>query len=364
MPEHTILAPPAADSPASTSAARLAAARRLLDELGVDPTELAAADAPTVWVLIDQCLSLLTSRRSAATFRTHLERFGRGAGPVCDQLCEPCMDPGTPWRAHDDTRRLRRDDSFVCRCGCAKCLASRLELEPAGDRRVGSDVLTEEAVTAVALIARRIAVKHGVLDNRARATRGLRQKPADGIGAQESAISAMRRLFRSARRQLDGENPALEVAKPRRPSDSRRALCDFELVELYDLTACGGDDPELDTLLVDVGLETGARREGAVNLVVGRIHRSEQLVTLIDKYQRPQQAPVSAELVERLLAHAVARGGPVCDPDDTALRPDAPVFWYRQRTTGIFRPITSRRFDTLHKRWQTSLGWGRDLGVT
>jgi integrase len=38
------------------------------------------------------------------------------------------------------------------------------------------------------------------------------------------------------------------------------------------------------------------------------------------------------------------------------------VFWYRNRN-GSSSKVTSRRFDTLHERWQTALPWANDERV-
>ena len=67
-----------------------------------------------------------------------------------------------------------------------------------------------------------------------------------------------------------GPNPALEVDKPHRSRGRRHALADFELIELYQVTCTGGDDPLLDQLIFDTGMELGTRRDGACRLTVGQ----------------------------------------------------------------------------------------------
>ena len=124
-------------------------------------------------------------------------------------------------------------------------------------------------------------------------------------------------------------------------------------MELRHLTANGGDDPALDELLFDFSVATAARRDGACALIVGRIYRTKQMIGMIEKYGHEVEMPVSVKMIERLLAHAIERGGPQCDPTSDIYRPDAPVFWRREGRLG-FKPVTGRRFDTLHHRWQTS----------
>lgn len=160
---------------------------------------------------------------------------------------------------------------------------------------------------------------------------------------------------------VDGYD-GLDVPKPHRSGRERRPLRDHELLELSHLTGTGGNDPELDLLLFDFGLETGARRSGAYGLTVAQIRPQSQIIAVKDKYGREQDAPVSERLIRRLLSHAISRGGPECDPASPEYLPDSPVFYYRARGGG-YEPITSRRFDTLHERWQKDLDWAAEEQV-
>ncbi|MGC8511348.1 MAG: hypothetical protein ACP5PB_10825, partial [Acidimicrobiales bacterium] len=337
------------DTIETTHAKEIAAKLRELEALGIDVSSLRSAPVPTVADFTGQCLSLFASQNTARTYRTHYERLVHGVGPICDQTCAPCLDPAS---------------RFECRCECSACRTSRISLAPQGELPVSPATLSELNVKVLARVARRLAVKRGVVENRTRAAKGRSVKPADGASAEETAVAALRSLCESAKRYLASENPAREVHKPRRPPNTRRSLVDYELVELYALTANGGDDPELDLLLVDYGIETGARRQGAYGLTCGQLAPGDQLIMLKDKYDIPVPTPVSDELMERLLTHAITRGGSRCDPGAPDFTPDAPVFWYRERGSVQYRPITSRRFDTLHSRWQRELDWAGKLRVS
>ncbi|QYG91059.1 hypothetical protein HC251_00490 [Iamia sp. SCSIO 61187] len=356
-------------------------------QFGLSPEEFiarlatpATTDAPLVADHIDDHLRSMT-RNSRRTYRTHLWRLRDGTGPFCDQQCEPCLQrwsgpacscptecdvcddgAGDPSCAcHDPCGAcVARRADFTCRCTCRPCLDSRISLAPRAQMRVGPSVYDRSAIEALASIAKRHAAKEGIVENRVRAGKGLAQKAAEGTGAQETAVSACRALFRSALRWTDGYD-GHDVAKPRRPGNERRPLQDFELLELAHETAVGGDDPSLDSLLLDYGIATGARRLGAYGLTCGQLHDARQIIELKDKYGRPQGAPVSAELITRLRDHSISRRGSVCDPSSPDYLPDAPVFYYRTRD-GV-RPVRSRRFDTLHKRWQRTLAWANEEQV-
>lgn len=323
------------------------------DELLALVRERGLVPGPTRWTVrafADDWLRLFPSDDTRRTYRTHIKRLCEGVGPVCDSTaCEPCMvAPG-----------------FLCRCTCRACTTSRLWVEEQGDRPLGTDALSARNASALTRIARRMAVKKGVVENRARAARGRPPKPAPGIGAEETCVHALRSLFSAAGKVLRTEVAgAAEVEMPGRPTGRRRALHDFELVELYEVTVGGGGDPELDELLFDFGLTTGARREGTYRATVGALHLEGQIVTVKDKYEKPWPMPVSAELVERLLAHAIERGGEACDPKSPCFRPDAALFYYRPTKDGSPHPLTDKHFDALHARWHRERPWAAELGTT
>jgi integrase/recombinase XerC len=78
-------------------------------------------------------------------------------------------------------------------------------------------------------------------------------------------VAALRCLYRQAEDDgliTAGDNPARKVDKPRRLPPTRRAVTDDRLAEICRAAAEGGDDPELDTLLLRLHTETACRRGG------------------------------------------------------------------------------------------------------
>lgn len=105
------------------------------------------------------------------------------------------------------------------------------------------------------------------VEKRAKASRGDRRNSRDGRSARENAITGLRALFaRAVDEGLITDNPASKVPKPARSPEPRRALNQDEIEELCEVTSTGGDDPELDMLIVRFLLESGARREGLLAL--------------------------------------------------------------------------------------------------
>ncbi len=193
------------------------------------------------------------SKRTRETYDCHHGRMLRGVGPVCDQTCEPCLVPVRTPKAGTKSQTV----DFPCRCDCSNCRVSRITITPLGDLRVSPEVYSKDLVVTLSLVAGRYAVKSGIVANRRRAKRGMPPKKADGHNASETAISAMRSLFLDA--GVDSYQDALKVKKPARSPKGRRRLEDFEFVELILLTETGGNDPDLDALILEVAIATGAR---------------------------------------------------------------------------------------------------------
>jgi integrase len=300
---------------------------------------------------IGPLLAALT-QRTRETYGCHYDRMLRGVGPVCDQICAPCLVPVRTLK--DGTERSWVVD-FPCRCSCADCRISRITIMPMGDMRVCNEVYSKELVVNLSAVARRYAVKSGIVANRGRAQRGMPPKQADGHNAAETAIAAARCLYLDA--GVDTYQDALKVKKPARAPKGRRSIEDFEFAEMIQLTETSGNDPELDGLILAFGIATSARTEGVPALTVGKLRFDIQMCGVIDKGKKAVDMPVSRGLLDRLLAHAIERGGPVCDPTSPLYVPDSPVFYYRR--AGKYKAITERRIDYIIGRWQKNLPWAR-----
>jgi integrase/recombinase XerC len=178
-----------------------------------------------------------------------------------------------------------------------------------------------------------------------------------GVSAQENCVGALRAFFRLALE--DGyitRNPMEGIDKPSRLPSRRRFFTDVEVAEIYEVTANGGDDPVLDTLLLRFHLETGARRGGALGLRLRDLDHGRQCLRLREKNQTERWQPVSRTLLDALAQHAACRGAR--DPEDQVFR----RLPRRDATVGV--PITRRRYNTLVARWGRSIPWVRELGVS
>jgi site-specific recombinase XerD len=173
----------------------------------------------------------------------------------------------------------------------------------------------------------------------------------DGKGAQENFVRAMRHFFNFAYDDNKiSASPAERLKPDKRPKSLRRALDERELEELWAVAITGGNDPDLDALILDFCRETACRREGILNLTVGDIDVERRAVHLSEKNGDERDIPVSQRLMQRVLKHAVDRGA-------------------RHDTDAVFRqrrgvPLTRRRFNSLFDRVQAALPWAARIGVS
>jgi integrase/recombinase XerC len=199
----------------------------------------------------------------------------------------------------------------------------------------------------------------------ARAAKGLTPRRSEGSGAGENCIAALRYLFQIVvDDDLLESNPAGRLKKPERSKKSTRAaLTEEQLDEMFIAALKGGDDPQLDYLLLWFHLETGARQGGALALRLTDLDPDDLTVGLYEKGKKERSQPVSPQLMQTLQLHAAARGA-----QDAA----DPVFYYKGShppccSTGhddCRRPLTSRRYDTLFSRLRQELRWADKMGLS
>jgi integrase len=182
--------------------------------------------------------------------------------------------------------------------------------------------------------------------------RARRNRPeTNGRSSRESCIGALRALFaRAERADLVTRSPAAQLEKPRRLPNRRRALDDGELREVIEAVRTTSQDPDLDLLLVRFHLESGARREGALNLRLRDLDRARSTVWLREKFGIEREQPVSPSLLQALEAHSSSRG---------AVASDDPVLRSRRDL-----PITRRRYNTVFDRARPCLPWAERTPVS
>lgn len=281
------------------------------------------------------------------TWNTHYRRLLDGTAEFCACTCDACLDLDTG-----------------CQCGCGHC-ADRVCILSQKDLVLRPKSVRASQVEGWVRVAQRMAAKKAVRENQRRAKKGLAAKPTHGKGGRENAVTAYRHLFgKLVKDELWSSNPASKVEKPRRDDTVRRSLHDDEVGPFFDAVVSGGDDPELDFHLTWFHMESGARREGGVDLRMADIKRATQMLRLHEKGDASADQPVSAELLDALIGFAISRGGSVCDPTSPDYDPSAPVFYYKDHRPDRPHPLTDRRYDTLYQRVQKTLPWAAETMLT
>lgn len=165
----------------------------------------------------------------------------------------------------------------------------------------------------------------------------VRRNSRGGRSAAEHMVGALRAIFNQA--QADGyfttdSNPTNHIVKPRRLPSNRHALSESMLADITQVITSTGNDPELDTLILRLHIETACRRGGALSLRPCDLDMKQCLIKLREKGDTVRWQPVSPSLMSALIRHC-DRGS---EPDEQLLR-------YRNG-----QPITGRRYDYIWKR--------------
>lgn len=331
----------------------------MLESQGLTVADLAeftrnAGDAPSERQTIEQFApKALTglSKNSQRSYQTHFDHLIEGIARQCECVCPACI------------QEFAR--AGTCTCTCKKTCA-KARTFPAQ----GNVVITTRAIASIDLelmveLVQIMAVKRAKGENIIRARRGLSVKPTHGQGAREMCVTALRRLkTRMLEKELIEPETGKGPQKGTRGEPKRRALTDNELAEVFSTTATGGDDPVLDLALTWSEFELAARRGGVLSLSIGELDREAQMVGLLEKGNRYEDQPCSLDLIDFLMNFAAARGGDVCVPGSALYDPNAPVFYFKDSTPEHPHPVTSRRFDTLHRRVQLTLPWANSMSYS
>ncbi|MCX4098020.1 tyrosine-type recombinase/integrase [Nocardia sp. alder85J] len=174
----------------------------------------------------------------------------------------------------------------------------------------------------------------------------------DGRGAAESMVSALRFVYKHAENDgliRPGDNPARRVPKPRRVASTRRGLPLEQIAEITRVAATTGNDPDLDTLLLRLHIETACRRGGALALRPEDLDPDQCLIFLREKGKTSRWQPISPTLMTHLVHHAHTRNAV---QGEQLLR-------YRSG-----KPITRRRYDGLWTRIGLELPWVEKQQIT
>jgi site-specific recombinase XerD len=218
-----------------------------------------------------------------------------------------------------------------------------------GDTRLDR-VTTQDLVTLRDRIIADAAAKK--IANAERSGRPLRsyERSAHGYGAGENAVRGFRYLYRSAINEgIVVGDPAIRVKVPKRLPAPERPLLAWELEELASIWCTTGNDPRLDSLLLEFHRKSAARRVGALNLRLAHLDRRIGAVTLTEKFGKTRVQPLDVDLIDRLEEFARSRG---------ASKPSDHVFRNRSGT-----PMTRRRYETIYERTHKFTTWTRMLEV-
>ncbi len=358
--------------------------------------------------------ALAGSTRS--TWDSYFAFIAEGAPEVCGCICPPCLDAYAQTMANRNRKDPSARVAVPCPCTNADCTCPRSALELSGadscaERFTG---LGKRPLARITVAELRQAMrwakirggKHWQVRNRHRIDNmdPRNQHLHDGRTSGEHVRTIASVIWKLAVSDPDTgvqRNIVTDIPKVRRKEIERRALEEDQLKLAWQAVfTSGSNDVELDMLIVWLGLETGARRGGGINLLVGDLDYRTAYGLLREKGGTTQEQPMSPELVLALLGHAIERGDVIQSTVDglahedvtltdllegrATLRKDAPVLYYKRRkratreeevidTDGTPRkvivkltdadgrprmeprPLTRKRYETLTARLQRHL---------
>jgi integrase/recombinase XerC len=171
-----------------------------------------------------------------------------------------------------------------------------------------------------------------------RAHRQIRSNDRGGRGVVLHAITTLRFLYQRA--VDDGcihrdDDPTTRLTKPAAVPSTRRALPEQLLRWIIDAADTTGNDPELDSLIIRLHIETACRMKGALSLRPEDLDPTQCLIQLREKRGTTRWQPVSPTLMNELLHHGTERGAVAGEQ------------LLRYRNT---KPINEGRYDRMFER--------------
>lgn len=223
-----------------------------------------------------------------------------------------------------------------------------------GDKDIA--LLKTNDVVKVALLAEEESVAYWEKINKSRKERGLPLREFTGANTYNACVDAISVIFKYAiDEELITANRTHSIKRKEVDPPKRHGLTLTQVTELLDTALSGGNDPQLDHLIMWTQIETGARMSGILKMQLGDIDTKKQTITLVEKRSKKRIQPVTQELMENLIRLAKMRGAK--DLSDS-------VFRYLPSKEGISNPLTAKRFETLWKRMAKTLPWVASQGVS
>ncbi|MBF6283901.1 site-specific integrase [Nocardia farcinica] len=162
------------------------------------------------------------------------------------------------------------------------------------------------------------------------------------------------------------DNPATKLTKSQRPATTRRALPHDALAQICAAVGTGGNDPALDTLIIRLHIETACRRAGILTLRAQDLDLTRCVIQVREKGGFTRWQPISPSLARALDHHRHTRT-PAPDQLPTRTRNGHPITPDRNQRLLRYRnglPLGIRRYNVLWNRLARQLPWITDHAVS
>ena len=235
---------------------------------------------------------------------------------------------------------------------------------------------TEDLALEFCSDAMKLALKTHAQNAKQRALKGLPVKDATGHHAYNRALDTISTVVKYALKNGAISNSPIADIKRKPISESdRHGLSEIQVEEILRVALSGGNDPELDYIMLWTILETACRSGGLIKLQIQDLDNSALMVRFHEKSGKSRKQPVSQSLMDSLFQLAQSRG---------SLEPTDPVFRIKPKCQCFHSPknllsvincgnescqkptprITARRFDALWQRIGKQLNWVAEKQVS
>lgn len=359
------------------------------------------------WV-INELVMKTISKGKRTTYASYARAVVNGLPNLCSCFCPECL---ARFKGNSSWTACPCVDAGHCNCslghlstGEAKTTSCLEHCGVLGERPFAAVTANDWEQLGGWVTTR--AMKRDAVRNRNRSDAGRPTQMHDGRHALEQLRAFGNSVNRvAAGAKIRGADRRLLEDMPirSRPVLKPRSYGIEQVDELWKaIFTCGSNDAELDMLLVWVLLETGSRRSGPLGAKIGDLLWSSSKIRLAEKNNKVDEQPISRELLDVLLAHALRRGDVLhSKPDDldiaditvddvisrrVKLRTGEPVLYYRNwhaKTRTVSHPdgrkekvlvldergevtlvpheVGRKRYDTLWKGLKRELPWLEEM---
>lgn len=227
---------------------------------------------------------------------------------------------------------------------------------------------TEDLALEFCSNAMKLALRTHLSNAKSRVAKGLPAKDETGHHAYNRALDTLSTVIKYALKNgAISISPLADIKRKPISETDRHGLSETQVEAIMSTALNGGNDPELDYIMLWTILETACRSGGLLKLQLQDLDQSALLVRFHEKSGKSRKQPVSQALMDSLTYLSRSRGS--FEPTDPVFRYKPKCDCFSKKTTSVSttcvhghpknpsRTLTTRRFERLWERIGKQLNW-------